>query len=86
VKYALSEDERKRRRQETARMTKCPCGNVARRGETRCGRCIADEQEADNDPRAIIRDLLEHCIGPQAEFDPEYDGTLDRARAYLGEG
>lgn len=35
----LDQAERKRRRAETAAMTKCKCGNVARLGETRCGRC-----------------------------------------------
>ena len=41
MKYALNDEERKRRRAETAAMTKCECGNVARHGATLCGRCAA---------------------------------------------
>lgn len=39
--------ERQRRQHETSLMTKCSCGNVAKKGTTQCGRCAeADEHEA----------------------------------------
>lgn len=45
---------RDRRRSETAQMTKCSCGNVARHGTSMCGRC-----QEDNDRAAKERQVAE---------------------------
>ncbi len=36
------------RQRATAAMTKCDCGNVARLGETQCGRCETMDDERDD--------------------------------------
>ena len=76
MKYALNDEERKRRRAETAAMTKCPCGNVAGHGATLCGRCVlAQEQEKEAlDANQQMQALLD-VVGD------EYASPLARAEA-----
>ena len=64
----LSDQEREARRRATAAMTRCPCGNVARFGETQCGRCaeeslIAEIEAEDN--RRIIDEIF--ALDPRSE-------------------
>ena len=72
MKYALSDEERRRRRAETAAMTKCECGNVARHGSTMCGRCVEQASEG-----AQMRELL--GIIRDTYTDPAYrfEATAD---------
>jgi hypothetical protein len=54
------------RRADTAQMTKCECGNVARHGETKCGACLAQAEE-DAKPKFTLErltELLDAYAGP----------------------
>lgn len=67
MRYTLSEEERRRRRAATAAMAKCPCGNIARHGQTRCGACEA-EHSARYD---LIRSI--EALDPS---DPDFGADL----------
>lgn len=51
-----SPEDRARRRAETAAMTKCWCGNVARRGEVFCGRHDPEGDPFARDDGDLVRE------------------------------
>jgi hypothetical protein len=86
----MSELTQKERRRATAAMTKCPCGNVARLGQTQCGRCEEQSTRAAPLPAGDDGELVGWLrkFGPTAKTTTEQnlmDQAADRIAALNAE-
>jgi hypothetical protein len=78
MRYTLSSEQRAERRKATAAMTKCACGNVARFGETQCGRCAAAAADTALDIAKRVQHFhyLRRRIGDLIPTDPDFGTDL----------